>query len=122
MPESVKRRGSSGPTIGAMLGLSCLGSVAMCATGYGGAACHTPGCLPAVCEPDRQVAILLCAPDGGGERVRVPRTHRTARAAAGAVRGPRARGGRGGATLGEAVGEVQDRPLAPGFSETRFLL
>jgi hypothetical protein len=29
MPESVKRRGSSGPTIGAMVGLSCFGSVAM---------------------------------------------------------------------------------------------
>src|SRR3954447_22305264 len=29
MPESVKRRGSSGPTIGAMVGLSCFGSVAI---------------------------------------------------------------------------------------------
>src|SRR3954468_20378286 len=29
MPESVKRRGSSGPTIGAMVGFSCFGSVAM---------------------------------------------------------------------------------------------
>src|SRR4051812_1515592 len=34
MPESVKRRGSSGPTIGAIVGLSCFGSVAMGETGY----------------------------------------------------------------------------------------
>ena len=37
--------------IGAMVGLSCFGSVAMaCATGYGGAACPTPGRMAAPWE------------------------------------------------------------------------
>src|SRR4051794_38832126 len=45
MPESVKRRGSSGPTIGAMVGLSCFGSVVIRREDT---APRTAGCLSAV--------------------------------------------------------------------------
>src|SRR3954451_19012984 len=45
MPESVKRRGSSGPTIGAMVGFSCCGSVVIRREDT---APRTAGCLSAV--------------------------------------------------------------------------